>query len=262
MGERFGFLAKIDDSDPASVDNAFRIAAHETAHQWWGQQLIPSGATGAKLLLESLPEYTSYQVFARAYEPEKLGLALRQNLNTYLKDRDKADVPLVEAMDSHLVYQKGALAMYAMQDYLGEEVVNGVLAKLLQENSKVPPYPVSQDLVDGLRQATPEKYQYLLTDLFETVTLYDNKAEAAAWTQRADGQYEVALTLNAGKVRADSTGNETPADMNDELDVGVFNAAGQLIYLQKHPFTSGETRLTITVAEPPVRRASTAQQAD
>ncbi|QKD81485.1 hypothetical protein HPC62_04170 [Thermoleptolyngbya sichuanensis A183] len=62
-GERFGYLAKFDDNDPTSVDEAFRIAAHETAHQWWGQQLIPSDTPGTKFLLEALPEYTANQVY-------------------------------------------------------------------------------------------------------------------------------------------------------------------------------------------------------
>jgi ABC-type transport system involved in multi-copper enzyme maturation permease subunit len=251
-GERFGYLAKFDDNDPTSVDEAFRIAAHETAHQWWGQQLIPSATPGARFLLEALPEYTANQVYAQEYGLEKLGAALRRNLDSYLQNRDKSDLPLVEAEESHLVYQKGSLALFALQDYIGEDVVNGALASLLKQFAEVPPYPTATDLVTALRAVTPEKYQYLITDLFETVTLYDNRVAAATITQRPDGQFDVTLTVNAAKLRSDNVGNETPTAMNqEEIDVGVYDAAGKLIYLKKHPFSDGQTQLTIAVDQPP-----------
>ncbi|HIK46418.1 MAG TPA: hypothetical protein IGR64_16280 [Leptolyngbyaceae cyanobacterium M65_K2018_010] len=253
-GERFGYLAKFDDNDPASVDEAFRIAAHETAHQWWGQQLRPSDTPGTKFLLESLPEYTANQVYGQAYGPEKLGVALRRNLDTYLKNRSQSDVPLVEAEAGHLAYQKGSLALFALQDYIGEAVVNEALANLLKQYADAPPYPSATDLVAALRQVTPEKYQYLITDLFETVTLYDNRITAATVTPRPDGKFDVTLTVNTAKMRSDNVGNETPAAMNqEEIDVGIYNAEGELIYLQKHPFSDDESSLTITVDQPPIR---------
>jgi ABC-2 type transport system permease protein len=254
-GERFGYLAKIDDNNPTLVDDVFRIAAHEVAHQWWGQQLRPSGnLTGAKILTESLAEYTANQVYAQEYGLERLGIALKSNLNTYLSKRDQSDVPLVEATANHLVYQKGGLAMFTLQDYIGEEAVNGALANLLTQFANVPPYPAATDLVAVLRAVTPEKYQYLITDLFETVTLYDNLVESATVTPRADGQFDVTLTVNTAKVRSDNVGNETATPINqEEIDVGVYDAEGKLIYLEKHPFSDGASSLTITVGQQPIR---------
>lgn len=252
MGEKLAFLTKLNDNDSATVDSAFRYAVHEVAHQWWGHQVIPAGLKGRGLLTEALAEYTANQVYAKQFGQEALGLALRDNLNTYLQNRNKSDVPLLEASESHLVYQKGSLVLFALQDYLGEDGVNRILAKFLKDRAKVPPYPSSEDLVAALRQATPEKYQYLITDLFETVTLYNNEAESATVKKRPDGKYDVMLKLSAAKVRSDNNGNETPAEMNnEEIDVGIYNAAGKLIYLKKHPFKHGETELTITVDQPP-----------
>lgn len=183
-----------------------------------------------------------------------LGAALWKNLNTYLQNRSRADVPLVEAEDNHLVYEKGGLAMYTLQDYLGEAVVNGSLAQFLRDYASVPPYPAATDLMAALRAVTPEKYQYLITDLFETVTLYNNKAESVTVNQRPDGNYDVTLNLSTEKVRSDEVGNETPTEMNDEaIDVGVFDTPGKLIYLEKRPFTSGSTELTVTVDQQPFR---------
>jgi hypothetical protein len=236
--------------------SAFRFAAHEVAHQWWGNQVhISYGLPGDRVLTESLAEYTANQVYNQEYGQTALGVALRANLNSYLQNRSRADVPLVEARDDfHLVYEKGGLAMYTLQDYLGEDVVNGVLAQFLQDHATVPPYPTGTDLVSAFRAVTPEKYQYLITDLFETVTLYDNKAVSATVNQRPDGKYDVTLSLSTTKVRSDNVGNETPTEMNDEdIEVGVFDATGKLIYLEKRPFASGQTELTITVYQQPFR---------
>ena len=252
FGEGMFWASPINTDDPTQIDTVFRIAAHEAAHQWWGEQLTPSIQDGARILTESLADYTSYQAFVKEFPPEALGNALLYSLNQYLTNRTKSDVPLLEAQAMHLVYDKGALAMMAMQDYLGEDVVNQALAKLLQEKSIAPPYPNGQALVDALRAVTPEKYQYLLTDLFETVTLYDNRITAATVSPRADGKFDVTLTVNTAKVRSDEVGNETKATMDDEeLDVGIFNAADKLIYLQKHGFRAGDTTLTVTVDELP-----------
>lgn len=255
MGESFGFQSKMNDNDSSIVDQVLRVTAHETAHQWWGQQLSPAFfVPGSKILTESLAEYTAYQVLGKAYGLEQVGLALRNNLDIYLQKRSTSDVPLVRAglNDTHLVYSKGSLAMYALQDYLGEDVVNQILAKFLQDYRNVPPYPTGRDLVNALREQTPAKYQYLITDLFETVTLYNNRAESVTVEQRPDGKFDVTLKVNAAKVRSDNNGNETPAEMNnEEIDVGVYDAAGKLIYLQKHPFSNGQSELTITVDQRP-----------
>ena len=213
---------------------------------------MQSPTPGTKLLSESLAEYTANQVYGKEFGQEKLGIALRRNLNTYLKNRDKSDVPLIQAEANHLVYQKGSLAMFALQDYLGEETVNQILTKFLQDFSNPPPYPTAKNLVSYYRELTPAKYQYLITDLFETVTLYNNSTQPATVKQLPNGKYEVTLTLNTEKVRSDNNGNETPAEMNnEEIDVGIYDSTGKLIYLKKRPFNAGETQLVITVDQQP-----------
>lgn len=52
-------------------------------------------------------------------------------------------------------------------------------------------------------------------------------------------------------MRSDEVGNETPEAMNQkEIDVGIYDTEGELIYLKKHPFSDGESSLTITVDQP------------
>jgi hypothetical protein len=146
------------------------------------------------------------------------------------------------------------MALFTLQDYIGEAAVNGALSTLLQQFSDPPPYPAATDLVAALRAVTPAQYQYLITDLFETVTLYDNSVEVATVQPRPDGQFDVTLTVNAAKVRSDEVGNETPTDINnEEIDIGIYGTDGKLIYLKKHPIQSDTMTLTITVNQLPQR---------
>ena len=43
------------------------VAAHELTHQWWGNPVIPADMLGAKMLTESLAEYTALKVLEKEY---------------------------------------------------------------------------------------------------------------------------------------------------------------------------------------------------
>ncbi|HEY9634835.1 MAG TPA: hypothetical protein V6D14_15640 [Coleofasciculaceae cyanobacterium] len=62
-------------------------------------------------------------------------------------------------------------------------------------------------MVNYLRKAPPLHQRYLITDLFETITLYNNRALSATATKRPDGKYEVKLNVSAQKLRSDKNGN-------------------------------------------------------
>jgi hypothetical protein len=92
-----------------------------------------------------------------------------------------------------------------------------------------------------------------MEDLFKTITLYDNRAVAADYVQLPDGKYEVHLTLESKKFRADGRGAEHPIPVNDWIDVGVIGADGKYLYLQKHKIEQEKTELTIVVDKPPAQ---------
>ena len=118
-------------------------------------------------------------------------------------------------------------------------------------------YPTSTDLISYLRTATPDSLKYLITDMFETITLYENKVEKAEYVQNKDKTFEVTLTLNSEKFRADSSGNQVPIKLNEWIDVGVYgkDAKGEdkLLYLKKHHFTKKDNTLKIKVKEEPTK---------
>ena len=96
-----------------------------------------------------------------------------------------------------------------------------------------------------LRAATPDSLKTLVTDLFETVTLWEVKADSATVTRTVDGRWDVALAIQARKLRADSIGRETEIPMNDLVEIGVFGDAGEgslgkPIHLERHRIRDGK----------------------
>ena len=133
---------------------------------------------------------------------------------------------MVEAMNQrHLFYHKGAVVMYTMREMIGEEAVNLALRRFYARYAGgKPPHPTSLDLVSELRAVTPDSLQPLITDLLETITLWEVKTDTAT-VQRVGDAWRVTLTVTAKKVRADSVGKESEVPMNDLADVGVFAEA-------------------------------------
>lgn len=250
--EEIGFIADVRRDD---IDYPFFVTAHEVAHQWWGHQEAPADVQGAAMLSETLAEYTALMVMEKAYGREKIGRFLRYELNQYLEGRGgerRAEKPLMLVENQQYIhYNKGALAMYALRDYIGEEAVNGALRAFLAEwRFRGPPYPTSLDLMRHLRAAAPDSLKPVVEDLFSRVTLWENHALSARARAVGGDRWEVTLTVEAKKLRADSLGNETEHRVADWIDVGVY-AGDSLVYLARQPFTTSRRTFRIPVAQRP-----------
>lgn len=204
-------------------------------------------------------------VMEHTYGPASVHRLLRYELHRYLAGRSSErvrEMPLALAGgdQDYIYYHKGALAFYALSDYLGEDKVNAVLrAFLARHRFTGPPFPTSRDLIADLRAATPARLQHVITDLFETITLWNFQVEDATAKRRPDGRYDVQLRLAASKVRADPLGRETAIPIDDDVDVGVFGAAsggdplGTPLVVRKYHLTQPITIVTLTVDRDPVR---------
>ena len=258
FNEAIGFTARVDDRDPKDVDYPYFVTAHEVAHQWWAHQVVPANVQGGEFITESLAEYSALMVLKHKYGDARMRRFLRHELDRYLAGRGseaKAEQPLLRADGAAYVhYQKGALALYALQDAIGEEAMNDALASFLRRwRFRGPPYATSRDLLAELRRVTPPEQQGLIEDLFETITLYDSRAVSAVARGRPDGRSDVDIVVRARKVRADGAGNERDAELDALVDVGVQDAAGNWLVLEKRRVRSGENRFTLTVDGKPAR---------
>jgi ABC-2 type transport system permease protein len=254
FGEGSAFITRI--GSESRVDRTFFVVAHETAHQWWGNALRPARMKGAGMLSETLAQYSAMMALEKEYGSEMAWRLFGYDMDRYLGGRRSyagREPPLVEVDDdAYVYYSKGMLAMYTLRDMIGEDAVNTALRRFYEKHANSgPPYPTSPELVAELQAVTPDSLQYLITDLFETITLYDIENDSVTARRRGD-QWEVTLTATAKKMRADSVGNETEVPMHDLVEVGVFAKAsedgrfGKALHRAKHWIRSGQQKIVVT----------------
>jgi hypothetical protein len=256
--EGLGFIARVNDRDPKDIDYPYFVTAHEVSHQWWGYQMVGANVQGATMLSETLAQYSALMVLKHRYGDARMRRFLAFELDSYLSGRateTDREVPLEKVEgQTYIHYNKGSLVMYALQDALGEDVVNHAIADMLRAHSHIgAPYPTSSELVQRFKDAAPADQKGFVTDLFERIVIFDNRALSAKARRQPDNTYLVTLDVHAEKRRADESGNETVADLDDWIDVGAMDASGNAIKLQREHFTSSDRTFSFVVPELPAR---------
>ncbi|HEX7349151.1 MAG TPA: M1 family aminopeptidase [Rhodanobacteraceae bacterium] len=243
-----------------AVDPAYMVLTHEVSHEWWDVQENPANVRGLNLITESFAQYSALMVMKQRYGAEALRPVLRYLLDAYLQARRRASVPESPLADvggnaqSYIYYDKGALAFYTLQDYLGEAMVNRALrAFLAATRFKGPPYPTSKQFLAILRATAGPQAEPLIDDLFRTITAFDDRMLSARAQPLGDGKYRVTLHVHAAMYRADGAGAETRAKLNIPLEIGVFvkpargGGLGKPLYLAKYPVKDGDSTIVVTV---------------
>ena len=97
-------------------------------------------------------------------------------------------------------------------------------------------------------------------DVFEKITLYENKAKEASAVENEDGTFTVTMEVEAKKVYSDSLGNQTNTELNDWLEIGVLGETlvnGDMeeipIYLEKVLITDSLVTFSVQVDQKPIK---------
>jgi hypothetical protein len=258
FSEGYGFIAKFDDT---KVEYVFRVTAHEVGHQWWAHQVIGAYVEGLFILTETMAQYSALMVIRKEYSPEKIDDYIKLKMDQYLRGRAREreeEVPLIRSnLDVPYVnYEKSIVVMNALQDYIGEDNLNNALRKFIQKHAFTgPPYVTAKEFLEYIKEATPDDLLYFVEDMFETITLYENRALHATYRELESGQYRVDFQIEAQKFRADGIGHETSIDMNDSITFGIFGAQNEVLYSAKHWIQSGKGELSFVVDKKPEKAA-------
>ncbi|AEE49465.1 ABC transporter permease/M1 family aminopeptidase [Haliscomenobacter hydrossis] len=262
--EDFGWYA--DFSDPNKYDYFYYVTAHELAHQWWGHQVTPNSTRGSNLISESLAEYSALMIAQKQYGRENLQRFLKYDLDGYLRGRaseSKKENVFINCNRPYQWYQKGSLILYALQDYVGEEKLNGAIRAFRDSFAlrETPPFAGSYDLYNFIKKVVPDSLQYYLEDSWLKIALYENRIISAKAKKLDGDRYEVTLKVKSRKMYADEKGNESEAkNMNDYIDIGVFaedkvakdgKKLTQALYFQKHRLKTGEHEIKVVVKGKP-----------
>lgn len=253
--EDVGFLTRPENG----VDYPFAVAAHEVAHQWWGAMFAPAEVEGRRVLYETFAHYTSLMVLEKTHGRAEVQRFLEPMMHRYLvgrQNRTGDEVPLLRSREDqdYIHYDKGAVVLYALREFLGEERVNTALRSFLAKYSfrAAPPYPTTLDLYAELQAVTPAPMRSLLKDLFEDITIWDLRTSRVT-AEPVNGAWRVTMHVEAQKLKADGTGRDRRVAMNDLVDVAVFGEARAPVYRARHRIRDGAQAITVTVPQKPKR---------
>ena len=282
-----GFIADVEeseDAEDAGLNYTYAITVHEVAHQWWAHQVIGADVLGATMLSESLSEYVALKVLEKELGKSQMRKFLRKSLDDYLISRTferKREKPLMyNDGQGYIRYQKGSLVFYALSDYIGEVVLNGALKTYVEKvKFQEPPYTTSIDMVNHIKAVTPDSLQYVIKDMFETITVYDNRIKSATSTELDNGKFKVDIVFEVTKFRNNEKGKQLFSDigrdsisyvpegkekpivslpLQDYIDIGIFtenDVDGKMkekeLYLKKHKITAIDNMISIIVDEKP-----------
>ena len=252
------------DLDRTQLDWLTAVLAHEVSHQWWNHQMVPADVEGATFLGESLAQHSAMKVLQRLHGAEMVRDFLSFDRDQYLRGRGEEkhrELPLATVDNQAYVhYSKGSLAFAAFEDLAGEEALSEGLRAFLEETAFAgPPYATSEDLLRHLRRTTPAEGAHWIEDLFETITLFDNRIVDASTRRQRDGRYEVALEVATIKLRDDGLGKTSEIAIDDWIDIAIFGPAdgttGEevVLALERHHVRSPTWRFTLEVGSRPER---------
>lgn len=224
--EGIGFITDLRNIDKDDIDFVCYVVSHEMGHQYWAHQLIGAQMQGSEMMSEGFAQYSALMVMEKKYGKDKMKRFLKYEMDGYLRGRSselQAERPIMRTEDqSYIHYSKASVVMYCLKEMIGEDKVNQALRTLLDTFAyKEPPYATSYSAVRAFRAVTPDSLQYLITDMFENITLFSNRVMDVS-AKKVGEEYEVTIKTSSEKYRSDSLGKETAIPVNDYIDVGIF----------------------------------------
>jgi ABC-2 type transport system permease protein len=210
FSEGIGFLAK---SDPRARV-AFMVTAHESAHQWWGNLLVPGEGPGGNLLSEGMAHFSTILLFQQMRGERERIEFLKRIETSYNRQRQvDSEKPLVKidgsrAGDTTVTYDKGGWVFWMLLNQMGRERCLAGLQEFLRRYHHQRDHAVLQDFVATLREFAddPAAYDAFTKQWFFEVVVPEyrlseakkQKLEAAASSDHAEEWEVTARVENAG----------------------------------------------------------------
>lgn len=259
--EAIGFITDLRDVKESDIDMVFYVVAHEMGHQYWAHQLCGANMQGSEMMSEGFAQYSALMVMEKEYGKDKMKKFLKYEMDDYLNGRSgelEGENPLMKTESQQYIhYNKASVVMYYLKEMIGEQNVNQALQNLIVDYGyKNPPYATANMAVREFRKATPDSLQYLIPDLFEKITLFNNRMLEAKY-KKVGGGYEVTLKTISEKFRSDAVGKETAIPIADFIDIGIFGTPaedgilGKVLLKKRLKITKKDNTFTFKVKELP-----------
>jgi len=240
FSEQIGFLTR---SDPRA-NVAFMVTAHEAAHQWWGNILMPGEGPGGDILSEGMSHFSTILLFEEVKGPEQR-IEFCKRIEGRYGDRRQVDSerPLVKIDgskegDETVTYDKGGWVFWMLLNQMGRERALAGYREFIHRYANNRDHPLLEDFTAVMREFAPDTtaHDAFVRQWFHEVVVPEYKLKDARKSGSGDS-WEVTMTVtNTGRGHmpvevAAVTGERFPkkptGDTYREIRTSVTLAAGE-----------------------------------
>jgi hypothetical protein len=192
----------------------------------------------------------------KAFGREEVEKYLRHQGKGYLRSRSseaKREWPLaLNENQGYLHYNKGAVVMYALKDTVGEDSLNAAIRRFTDSvRYQEPPFTTSLAFVESLNSDLGPQHAALIDELFQQVTLYDNRIQSHQLTENPDGSVTVDLEILGRKIDVDEKGAQKDVDFALNIEIGGHDPADKLLPGSRHLIKTGVNKVQLKFAQKP-----------
>jgi hypothetical protein len=241
FSESIGFLTRQETTGNAP----FTIAAHEAAHQWWGNMLLPGKGPGGNLLSEGMSHFSTILLIEQIKGAgARIEFCKRIEENYGDSRQVDSEKPMIKIDgtkpgDTTVTYDKMGWVVWMLLHEMGKENLMRGLRDFQTAYDENPDHPVLQDLTAFLRPYAqdPAAYDAFVKQWFEEVvvpeyTLADAKKSGAGSAFEVTvkvtnkGKATMPITVAAVKGERFDEKGDAKADYKDAR-TGITLAAGE-----------------------------------
>ena len=236
FSENIGFLTR----NTEEANATFMVTAHESAHQWWGNLLLPGEGPGGNILSEGMAHFSTALLYRQVLGEEDRMAFCRQIEERYGNSRRvDSEKPLVwidgsKTGDNTVTYDKGGWVFWMLLDLMGEEAGFAGYHDFIARYTANIDHPLLQDFVAVMREHAPDvdAFDEFVKQWFLDVVVPEYRIEGAEAEAAEDGAtWTVTATLkNVGTARmpieiAAVSGKRFPKE-DGEAETGGEGAEG------------------------------------
>jgi ABC-2 type transport system permease protein len=222
FSEGTGFLARVQPGN----DVPFAIAAHESAHQWWGHIMSPGEGPGGIVLAEGAANFATLMLLEQMRGPQARQTFAVNTEATYGEQRQPSDeLPLAEIVEREgrpgdvvVVYNRGGWALWMLYQRMGKDAFLAGVQQFFRTYHNNPDHPVTNDFLALMRPYAPDRAAFddLARQMFQQTVTPEYQIEEQSKRSLGGGAWEVtAKVTNAGTGRFPA---EVAAARGDHFD--------------------------------------------
>ncbi len=249
FSESMGFLTV---PSPSEGNDAFAVAAHEAAHQWWGHLVVPGDGPGGNVLSEGLAHFATMLLIDTVKGDSQRQRFLKTIERQYLEARSAdSELPLSRLTggkhgDGSVTYDRGGFVFAMLADnVMGRENMLRGLREFVARYRDSDDHPLLPDLTATLRPHAPDKRafdafvaQWIDGTALPAFRISDVKR---AEVKTGKGKSAKAVTEVTFRVTNEGTGADLP------VVVALKSRVGGILSTRRVVVPAGDKGVTCTI---------------